>query len=155
MSSGHIGSAAIENAAAKEASLPLLERANYLLPKDRQLIELVFKNRMALRQISGLIGQPPGTISRRVQRLCVRLSDPLVAALLDARIPLSPDYRQLAIEFFLEGRTSRELADLHRITPVHVKKMIEYVRGWFRGTGGVSKLAGPPVSRRVFDRAAV
>src|SRR3954467_7732411 len=58
----------------------LLERARALEPKDRLLLELTFRKNMTVREIALILERPPGTVSRRLHRLCKRLRDPLVAA---------------------------------------------------------------------------
>src|SRR5206468_7824559 len=77
----------------------LFRRARFLMPDDRLLIELAFKNQMSLRQIARATGRPAGSISRRLVRLCARLRDPSVLVIIDPAfpVPLSPEHRQLAV----------------------------------------------------------
>src|SRR5215217_3462147 len=80
----------------------LLERARALEPKDRLLLELTFRKNLSVREIARILERPAGTVSRRLHRLCKRLRDPLVAALLDESCALTPEYRALAIEYFAQ-----------------------------------------------------
>jgi DNA-directed RNA polymerase specialized sigma24 family protein len=114
----------------------LLERAQWLTPPDRLLIELVLDGRQAMRQIAAFSGVPAGTITRRIRRIVNRLYDPLVVALLDDHCPLPREHRQLGIEHFLQGRTAAQLAELHRMNTYRVHKILEFVRGWHRGRTG-------------------
>src|SRR5437867_233984 len=103
-------SADIDPTPAPAAQTVLFTRARALKPNDRLLLELAFKNNLSVRQIGRIFQRPAGTISRKVNRLCARLRDPLVAALLDPACPLSDPYRQIAIEYFAQGRQIGELA---------------------------------------------
>ncbi|CAN5390867.1 hypothetical protein BH09PLA1_BH09PLA1_12750 [soil metagenome] len=112
----------------------ILERAAYLRPDERRLVELVVKNQLTYRQLSELFSVPTGTVSRRVRRAMNRLCDPFVVTLLDPANPLPPDYRQLAIEHRLQGLSFSQLAEKHQITTRQVLRMLEFVRGWQRAT---------------------
>jgi hypothetical protein len=111
----------------------LLERASVLEPRDRLLLELTFKRNLTVREIARILERPAGTVSRRLHRLCKRLRDPLVAALIDARCPLTPEYRILAIEYFAQGRLIADLEDRHQIPRGKIRAMLHFVRGWYRG----------------------
>jgi DNA-directed RNA polymerase specialized sigma24 family protein len=114
----------------------VLKRAELLDPDDRLLVRLAVHNGVSRRQLAQMFHQQPGSVTRRLQRLGARLNDPLVVALLDARCPLPPEYRQLGVEHFLQGRTMRELADAHQMTLSEVRRVIAYLRGWHRGVSG-------------------
>ena len=111
----------------------LLERAQFLLPQDRTLLELVVGKGSPIRHVALACGIPAGTVTRRLRRLANRLSDPLVIALLDDKCPLRRDVRQLGIEHFVQACRTRDLAEYHRMSPEQVRKMIAYIRGWHRG----------------------
>ena len=111
----------------------LRRRATYLPPAEQALLNMALEGVASRRQMGALMGIPAGTVTRRVRRLAMRLYDPLVVALLEHPGGLRPEYRQLGIEFFLQRRSAEELADLHRLSIVEVRRMIEFIRGWFRG----------------------
>jgi DNA-directed RNA polymerase specialized sigma24 family protein len=111
----------------------LLDRARFLLPPDKLLIEMAFKNLLSHRQIGQIIGIPAGTVTRRLQRICRRLRDPMILMLIDESCPLPSDHRAVAIGRFLHGRSTVHLARLHHLSPSEVRRAIDYVRGWFRG----------------------
>lgn len=119
----------------------LLARAAYLLKDDRILLELAIRGQMTQRQIGQILSLPPGTISRKLRRLGNRLYNPLVIALLDKACPLPREYRQLGIEYFLQNRPLRELAESHQLTGHEVRGMIEHLRGWHRGITAMRRLA--------------
>jgi hypothetical protein len=107
------------------------KRAAFLLEPERTLFQLLADGSVSRRQVARMLKVPPGTLTRRVQKLANRLHDPLVVALLDNdRCPLASEYRQLGIEHFLQGRTIRNLSDRHRISASKVRDMIQFIRGW-------------------------
>jgi len=114
----------------------VLKRAELLDPDDRLLVRLAVHNGVSRRQLGQMFNQQPGSVTRRLQRLGARLNDPLVVALLEPRCPLPPEYRQLGVEHFLQGRTMRQLADAHQMTLSEVRRVIAYLRGWHRGVSG-------------------
>lgn len=116
----------------------LRSRLRLLLPQDRQIVELVLGGKVSRRQAAALVGVAPGTLARRIQRLSRRLHDPLVVALVERPLGLPEELRQLGIEYFLQGLSTRELAELHRMPRRRVQQMVEFVRMWKRcwGSGG-------------------
>ena len=120
----------------------LFRRAKFLLPQDRLLIELAFKNEMSIRQIARATGKPPGSVSRKVMRLCKRLREPTVIVLIDPTLalPLAPEHRQLAIEHLVQGQSARQLAELHEMPVPEVQRMLEYVKGWCKGVMSTSRV---------------
>src|SRR3954470_23363693 len=75
----------------------LLGRAASLDQADRSLMEMIFRHKLSLRDVSQIVAKPPGTLCRKVQRLCARLRDPMVAALLDDECDLAAELRQLGV----------------------------------------------------------
>src|SRR5205809_873985 len=76
----------------------LLSRAAFLEREDRSLMDLVFRHNLSLREVGMIVAKPPGTLCRKVQRLCARLRDPMVAALLTEPCDLADELRQIGIE---------------------------------------------------------
>jgi hypothetical protein len=126
---------AIQRMHKQSIPIALLRRAEFLEPEDRRLIHAVFLESMSLCQIARLFGVNPGTISRRIQRVAARLYNPLVAALVEDHLnqrTLPPEARQLGIEHFLQGKSVRQLADLHQMTRRVVGKMLDDLKTWFK-----------------------
>src|SRR5690349_20199367 len=111
----------------------LFTRAKALAPPDQLLLELTFKNKLSVRQIGRIFSLPAGTVSRRVQRLCARLRDPLVSSLLAPRCPLAPDCREIALQYFAQKLKMEQIASLHHIPRSQVRQILNFVRGWHRG----------------------
>ena len=111
----------------------LFKRAAALEPRERLLLELAFKENLSVRQIAKIFERPAGTISRQLQRLCARLRDPIVAALLEPQCVLAPQIRALAIAYFAQGKRLEDLAREHDLTRTRVRNVLHFVRGWYRG----------------------
>jgi DNA-directed RNA polymerase specialized sigma24 family protein len=119
---------------AREAGEAFLKRATLLLPEDRVLVEMAIRNHASHRQLARMLNRPPGTVTRRLRRIIARLYDPLVLALLDPLNPLPPEHRQLGIEHLLQGRSMKDLAELHQMHPHNVRRMLDEIRGWHRAS---------------------
>ena len=111
----------------------VLARMAALGKRDRLLVELAYARRMSTREIARILEQPAGTIHRRLNRICVRLRDPIVPALLARDCALTPDYRQIALEYFAQGRLLNDIADDHHVSKNHIREVVQFVRGWYRG----------------------
>lgn len=111
----------------------LFARARALGPDDRLVIELAFGKNLSVRQIALILKRPPGTISRTLNRLCKRLRDPIVAALLEADCPFSPQFKRIAMEYFAQGMRMRDIGRRHQKTRLQVRAILAFVRGWYRG----------------------
>ena len=110
-----------------------LARAALLPQNDRILVELALRGRCTRRQIGEMLNLPPGTVTRRLQRLSSRLYDPLVIALLDRHCLLDPNHRQIGVEHFLLGLRVTQLSRQHAMPAGEVRSIITYLRGWHRG----------------------
>src|SRR5688572_11417534 len=87
----------------------LLERAAWLQPRDRTILELAIGRQVPRQQIARMLDLDAGTVTRRLHRVAARLHDPLVVALLNENSPLAPPVRRLGIEHFLVGLSARQL----------------------------------------------
>jgi DNA-directed RNA polymerase specialized sigma24 family protein len=111
----------------------LLDRARFLLPPEKLLVELAFKNHLSHRQIAQILSIPAGTVTRRLQRICRRLRDPMILALLEDTCELPTETRALALAHFLHRRSAAQLAREHSRSEGEILRLLEYVRGWYRG----------------------
>lgn len=111
----------------------LRERIDFLLPDDRLLVELILSGTVSRARAAALLNLPPWRVTRRLRTVSARLHDPLVAALMEPRCPLAPDYRQIGVEHFLTGLSAGKLAAKHSMRPGEVRRMIQFIKGWHRG----------------------
>jgi DNA-directed RNA polymerase specialized sigma24 family protein len=121
------------SAATSQPHADLKRLLNLLSDKDRVLVEMAMKHGLSRRQMAVILGLTPGTITRKIRRVIDRLNDPLIAALADPICTLSPEHRQIAIEYFLHRHSVADLARLHALSRNEVRTMLDYVRGWHRG----------------------
>jgi len=126
-------SIAAQRAPLESANGALLRRAQFLAPRDRLLVEMAFEKQLSHRQIGQLMSIPAGTVTRRLQRICRRLRDPMIVLLMDECCPLPPDQRDLALEHFLNRCPATELSRLHQVPRWEINRRLDYVRGWYRG----------------------
>jgi len=120
------------------AGSSLLERARHLEPDEKLLVELAFKNHLSHRQIGQLMKVEAGTITRRLQRICTRLRDPLILSLIDdcarrSTHALPEQTRALALGHFLHRKSATELARVYGRSEREISRALDFVRGWYRG----------------------
>lgn len=116
-----------------EISDALRRRVGMLREPDRTLFQLMLAGNVSRRQVARVLGIPAGTVTRRLRRIANRVHDPIVILLTDSRCPLSPDFRQLGIEHFLQGQSVCELSELHEMRPARVRDVLTFIRGWHKG----------------------
>ena len=112
----------------------LRERIDLLKPNDRLLIELALSGNHSHRRIAELLEIEPGSVSRRVRRVARRLHEPVVRRLMEERCPLPAEYRQIGVEHFLTGMSTKELAEKHGVAAGQVRRVVQFLRWWSRGT---------------------
>ena len=111
----------------------LLHRAQHLEGADRALLHLALEHHLSTREMAALVGVNHGSVIRRLRRLRQRLTDPLVVALTDAACPLAGDDRDLALAYFMRRQPMRAIARQRGLPLRHVRRRIQYVRGWITG----------------------
>ena len=108
------------------------QRIALLLPDHRAVAELALGGGASHRQIATLLKCTPGQVSRLVRRISNRLHDPRVAALLHPDCPLDPEYRQIGVERLLQGKSMKQLAHEHAVSPAEVRRRIDAINFWYR-----------------------
>lgn len=109
------------------------QRVALLLPSHRAVAELVLCEGASHRQIASLLKCTPGQVSRLIRRISNRLHDPRVTALLHPECPLDPEYRQVGVERLLQGKTMKQLAHEHQVSPAEIRRRIDAIDFWYRG----------------------
>ncbi len=125
-------SAGSPQVALAEAREKLWARAMALAPRDRLLMQTLLRDHLSVRQLALLLGENPGTVTRRIQRLSRRLNDPIVIALLEYPGDLRPEARQLAVEYLLHGASIARLCEIHQMKRREVTAIIDFAKGWLR-----------------------
>ena len=114
-----------------------LSRARYLPEGDRLLLDLFFERGLTRQAIGRVFKLPTGTVSRRLNKLTVRLTDPLVCALVDApERELAAVHRSIGVGHFLCRRPVTHLAREHGMTSREVKQVLAFLRGWHSRSNG-------------------
>ena len=119
----------------------LQERIALLLPPERALAELVLREGASQRQIASLLRCTPGTVSRLVRRLVNRLHDPRVVALLHPDCPLDPEYRQVGVERWLQGKPVKQLAHEHGVSAKEIRRRLDAIDFWHRDLAAGKRVA--------------
>lgn len=114
----------------------LLRRARFLNADDRQLFTFALTTRLSRRRIAELFGQPLATVSRRLKKLNALLTEPHIVQLIDGPCHLEPADRHIAIGFFLQRQTHKQLSEQHDLPAHQVARRIEYFKGWLKGVNG-------------------
>ncbi len=119
--------------AGEDSPQSLRKRIDLLKPRDRLLIELDLAGTNNRKRIAALLGMTPSTVTRRLQRIRRRLSDPMVVRLIDSHCLLDGELRQMAVEHFLADLSVAEIAAKHGLAPAAVRRKIAAVSWWARG----------------------
>ena len=106
------------------------KRILFLDLADQKLLQLTLKGTLTKRDVGMLMGIAPGTVSRRIRRLMVRLHDPMVAALVESGELLPELHREVGLAFFLRRWTIARIARDYEISRHEVGLMLQYIRGW-------------------------
>src|SRR5689334_13769127 len=114
----------VSEAQSRQRLKEVLKRAELLPEQDRLLIEMVLRQ-VPRRRIAELLQCEAGTLCRRINRICARLYDPVVLALMHQQCPLAPEIRQVGVEKFLLGATLKDLARKHQVDTSEIKKRLD------------------------------
>lgn len=88
----------------------LAGRLELLSGEDRLVMEMYLKNGNSFRQLARLLGVNTATVSRRVHKLCRRLSDSGYVVCLRNRSRFSQMELKIAKDYFLTGLSIRQIA---------------------------------------------
>lgn len=108
----------------------VIARAAHLPPRDRVLVELVYKYQVPVRRVAGLLGLEPGNVSRQARRLWGRLAHPIVSKLCGEPCPFDAQTRAIGIDFFLRKAPLKDIARAHGVPPRRVSEALGFVRGF-------------------------
>jgi DNA-directed RNA polymerase specialized sigma24 family protein len=106
----------------------LLQRAELLAPRDRELIEAVFLHGQSASGLARLMGQEARTVQNRVHRLAKRLVSRDFLRAARSLHHLDKEQVVVARKYFCEGLTIRELARELDITLHEARRRLYGVR---------------------------
>ena len=121
--------ASVELRRRREQTDQLLKRAAYLAPNDRLVIEQVYRNGVAIKDLAGLTGNPPRSMRRRIVRLLRRLNSPLYSVAISKGHRLDEaTYRTVQL-VVCQGLSLRQASastgySLHRVRQ-HIRQLYE------------------------------
>jgi len=102
----------------------LRTRAEMLTGKDKALIQMYLANGSSFGEMARLAGVSESTIARRVRRLTRRLLGSEYMMCLRRRRRLSTLEQAVAKDYFLEGRSQKEIARKREFTVYQVRKAL-------------------------------
>mgnify|MGYP003869508055 CR=1 FL=1 len=88
----------------------LVQRAAWLAPKDRALVEAVFRDGKTATDLARLTGESPRALRRRVRALAARLASPRYLFVVHHRDLWTTGRRRVGTACFIEGRSLRAAA---------------------------------------------
>ncbi|MFA9479654.1 helix-turn-helix domain-containing protein [Phycisphaerales bacterium AB-hyl4] len=112
----------------RDAAERLLQRAQYLAPHDRLLLEQIYRHGLSVADVARLLNDRPRTLQRRVKRLLTRLNDPLFRFVAGRLEMLPRDMQTTARLVVLEGKALRDTARSTGLTLHRVRQHLDAVR---------------------------
>lgn len=108
----------------------VLRRAELLPREDREIFRLVMERGASLRELALARGKNAGSISRWVRTVERRLMGSVARALAHRGSELTGDFRQIAVEHFLLGKSQKALIREYGLPRKHLLAIISFVQGW-------------------------
>jgi DNA-directed RNA polymerase specialized sigma24 family protein len=109
-------------------------RAAWLDPPDRALIDQVYSQHVSTRVIATALGVSTRSVQRRVRRLARRLTDPTVVRLIRRQADWPRPIAQVAIDFYVRGRSLRRIAARRGLTLHQTRRRLEQARALLHAT---------------------
>lgn len=106
----------------------ILQRAEHMAPRDRALLEAIYREGVPARALARVEGVDPRVIRRRVRRLVQRALSPHFDFVLTHREQWPPTRRRVGEALALRGMTQREAAQALGLTLHTVRRHDEAIR---------------------------
>jgi DNA-directed RNA polymerase specialized sigma24 family protein len=113
----------------REMSERILNRAEFLDPEDRALLEQVLERGVPPREIAVLSGRSTRSVQRRVRNLMRRLADPGVVCVLREHRRWERPTGAVALAVWVRGWTLRHTAERLGLSLHRVRQQVATVRG--------------------------
>lgn len=113
----------------------LVNRAEYLLPEDRALLNAIYRDGVSVREIADLTGSHPRTVRLRIRKLAQRALDPRFTFVLTHRDQWPQTRRLVATENILHGHPLRETARQLNLSLHAVRRHADAIRVMYEALG--------------------
>ena len=113
----------------------LVARAEYLLPKDRALINAIYRDGSSAREVASLTDATPRAVRRRIRSLAQRVLDPRFAFVIIHREQWPPTRRKVATETILHGLPLRAAAKSLDLSLHTVRRHADAIRVMYEALG--------------------
>jgi len=110
-------------------------RAEMLSGKDKALIQMYLANSSSFGEMARFAGVSESTIARRVRKLIRRLLGGEYMMCLHSRAQLNKLEQAVAKDYFLEGRSQKEIARKREFTVYQVRKALRRLQALVRQSG--------------------
>lgn len=113
----------------------LVARAEHLLPKDRALINAIYRDGSSAREVATLTGATPRAVRRRIRSLAQRALDPRFAFVIVHRDQWPITRRKVATETILHGLPLRAAAKQLNLSLHTVRRHADAIRVMYEALG--------------------
>lgn len=105
----------------------LVERAAWLMPDDRAIIQAMFRDNLTASEVAALRGEPVRQLRRRVRSLVTRMGSSRFEYVVRQRESWPTMRRRVATAVVLQGRSLREAAEHLQMSFHCVRKEMQVV----------------------------
>ncbi len=123
--------------ACRELVERLQRRVLLLNGQDRVLMEMYLDGGLGIRQIAKLVGASPSTVTRRLRRIVLRLSDETYFRCMQYRWRFADDELLVLRDHFLQGRSIVRISRSRRLSRYRIARAIRKARRIARETCAV------------------
>lgn len=114
----------------------LVERAEWLPPGDRWLIDSVYREGRRVAEVAAILDQSPRILRRRVRAILRRVKSGRFAFVATQSRAWPALKRQVARACFIEGKSQREAAGELRLSLHAVRRQWQAVDALYEASGG-------------------
>ena len=106
----------------------LQSRVLLLNGQDRELMEMYLDGALGIRRIARLVGASPSTVTRRLRRIVLRLSDETYFRCVQYRWRFGDDELLVLRDHFLQGRSIMRISRSRRLSRYRIARAIRKAR---------------------------
>lgn len=120
----------------------LVERAVWLPPADRWLIDAVYREGRRVAEVAAILGESPRNLRRRVRAVLRRVKSGRFAFVAMQSRAWPALKRRVARACFIEGKSQREVAGELRLSLHAVRRQCQAVDALYEAAGGRTSRRG-------------